>query len=497
MTRDIDALAQVEDGRPRNYVGGDWGRVDGNPGQDIVDPSTGETIASTPFATETEVDDAVRTAREAFEDWRSTPVEERIQPLFEFKALLEDHQDSLAETLVREHGKTKREAAGELRRGIENVERAIGIPSAMQAGHLQNAAPGIDETAVRKPLGVFAAVTPFNFPGMIPLWFLPYAVATGNTFVLKPSERTPLTAGRLFDLLDQSGFPDGVVNLINGGPDTVNAILAHDDVEGVSFVGSTPVAKHVYETAAKHGKRVQAQGGAKNHVVVADSADLEFAAEQTVGSAFANSGQRCLANPTAVVTDAVYDEFVELVLERTESLEVGPGLEEGTEMGPLITKEHQATVEGYIEAGVEEGAKLLLDGREWEFPDQPAEGHFLGPSVFADVTPEMTIAREEIFGPVLSLIRVDDLDSAYDVVNRSEFGNAASLFTDRGSDAKRFRTEVDAGNLGVNIGTAAPMAFFHFGGWKDSFFGDLHAQDEDVIRFYTDEAVYIERWPEA
>ncbi|MGM0398270.1 MAG: CoA-acylating methylmalonate-semialdehyde dehydrogenase [Halobacteriota archaeon] len=497
MTRDIDALAQVEDGRPRNYVNGDWSAIDGDPGQDVVDPATGETIARTPFATEAAVDEAVQTARAAFEDWRATPVEERIQPLFEFKALLEDHQESLAETLVREHGKTRKEAAGELRRGIENVERAIGIPSAMQAGHLQNAAPGIDETAVRKPLGVFAAVTPFNFPGMIPLWFLPYAVATGNTFVLKPSERTPLTAGRLFDLLDQSGFPDGVVNLVNGGPDTVNAVLANDDVEGVSFVGSTPVAKHVYETAAKHGKRVQAQGGAKNHVVVAESADLEFAAEQTVGSAFANSGQRCLANPTAVVTDAVYDEFVDLVLEETESIEVGPGLEEGTEMGPLITTEHQATVEDYIETGIDEGADLLLDGREWTFPDQPEGGHYLGPSVFADVTPEMTIAREEIFGPVLSLIRVDDLDEAYDVVNRSEFGNAASLFTDRGADAKRFRHEVEAGNLGVNIGTAAPMAFFHFGGWNDSFFGDLHAQDEDVIRFYTDEAVYIERWPDA
>jgi malonate-semialdehyde dehydrogenase (acetylating)/methylmalonate-semialdehyde dehydrogenase len=497
MTRDIKALAQVENGRPRNYVGGDWRAIDGAPGQDIVDPATGETIARTPFATESEVDEAITRAREAFPEWKATPVEERIQPLFEFKALLEEHQDSLTETLVREHGKTKAEAAGELRRGIENVERAIGIPSAMQAGHLQNAAPGIDETAVRKPLGVFAAVTPFNFPGMIPLWFLPYAVATGNTFVLKPSERTPLTAGRLFDLLDEAGFPDGVVNLVNGGPDTVNTILAHEGIEGVSFVGSTPVAKHVYETAAKHGKRVQAQGGAKNHVVVAASASLEFAAEQTVGSAFANSGQRCLANPTAVVADAVYDEFVDLVLERTETLAVGPGLDDETEMGPLITKEHQATVEEYIETGVEEGAELLLDGRERSFPEQPEGGHFLGPTVFADVTPEMTIAREEIFGPVLSLIRVDDVDEAFDVVNRSDFGNAASLFTDRGADAKRFRHEVDAGNLGVNIGTAAPMAFFHFGGWDDSFFGDLHAQDEDVIKFYTDEAVYIERWPDA
>ncbi|MFB6125542.1 MAG: aldehyde dehydrogenase family protein [Halanaeroarchaeum sp.] len=395
---------------------------------------------------------------------------------------------------MREHGKTRKEAAGELRRGIENVERAIGAPKTMQAGHLQNAAPGIDETAVRKPLGVFAAVTPFNFPGMIPLWFLPYAVATGNTFVLKPSERTPLTAGRLFDLLDRSGFPEGVVNLVNGGPDTVNAILSHEDVEGVSFVGSTPVADHVYETAAKHGKRVQAQGGAKNHVVVAESADLEFAAEQTVGSAFANSGQRCLANPNAVVVADVYEEFVERVVDVTERLAVGPGLDADTDVGPLITPEHRTRVAEYVETGVEEGATLLLDGRERDVPDSP---HYLGPTVFGDVTPEMTIAREEIFGPVLSLIEVADVDEAFDVVNRSDFGNAASLFTDRGSDAKRFRHEVEAGNLGVNIGTAAPMAFYHFGGWNDSFFGDLHAQDEDVVRFYTDEAVYSERWPDA
>ncbi|MFB6082285.1 MAG: CoA-acylating methylmalonate-semialdehyde dehydrogenase [Halanaeroarchaeum sp.] len=490
-------LVQVADGRVRNYVAGEWTASAGDPGQDVIDPSTGETVARTPFATSEEVDEAVATAREAFEEWRSTPVEERIQPLFRFKELLEEHQDDLAATLVTEHGKTHPEAAGELRRGIENVERAVGAPTFMQAGHLQNAAPDIDETAVRKPLGVFAAVTPFNFPGMIPLWFLPYAVATGNTFVLKPSERTPLTAGRLFDLLDRAGFPDGVVTLLNGGPDTVNDIIAHDAVEGVSFVGSTPVAKHVYETAAANGKRVQAQGGAKNHVVVAESADLAFAAEQTVGSAFANSGQRCLANPNAVVVEDVYDEFVEMVVERTEALAIGPGLEESTDMGPLITAEHRSRVESYVETGVEEGATLLLDGREREFPEYPDEGHYLGPTVFGDVTPEMTIAREEIFGPVLSLIRVDDLEAAFEVLNGSDFGNAASLFTDRGSDAKRFRHDVEAGNLGVNIGTAAPMAFFHFGGWNDSFFGDLHAQDEDVVRFYTDEAVYIERWPDA
>lgn len=480
----------------QNYIEGHWADIQGDPKQAIVDSATGETLAKTPFSTKDEVDKAIESAQKTFEGWRSTPIEQRIQPLFKFKSLLEENQEDLAETLVKEHGKTKAEAMGELRRGIQNVETAIGIPTEMQAGHLPNAAPSIDETAVRKPLGVFAAVTPFNFPGMIPLWFLPYAIATGNTFVLKPSERTPLTAIRLFELLDKSGFPDGVVNLVNGGPDTVNEILAHEDVEGISFVGSTPVAKHIYETAAKHGKRVQAQGGAKNHVIVAPTANLEFAAEQTVNSAFANSGQRCLANPTAVVTDNIYEEFVDLVVEETKNLKVGPGLDSDTDMGPLITKEHVNTVEDYIESGVEEGATLLLDGREQSFPDQPDEANFLGPSVFTDVTTNMTIAREEIFGPVLSLIRVEDVDEAIQVVNESDFGNAASMFTERGADARRFRHEVEAGNLGVNIGTAAPMAFFHFGGWKDSFFGDLHAQDEDVVRFYTDEAIYIERWPD-
>ncbi|UPV75400.1 CoA-acylating methylmalonate-semialdehyde dehydrogenase [Halorussus limi] len=479
----------------KNYVAGEWRDPAGEGEQDVVNSATGEPVGVTPFSDETGVNEAVAAADEAFEDWSALPVEERIQPLFELKNLLEANQDDLAETLAREHGKTLAEAKGELRRGIENVEVACGMPSMMQAGHLPNAAPDIDETAVRQPLGVFTAVTPFNFPGMIPLWFLPYAVATGNAFVLKPSERTPFTAMGILELVDAAGFPDGVVNLVHGGPDTVNALLAHDDVVGASFVGSTPVAEHVYETAAKHGKRVQAQGGAKNHIVVSDSANLEFAAEQTVSSAFANSGQRCLANPVAVVHDAVYDEFADRVVERAAALEVGDGLDEATEMGPLVTADHERTVREYVETGVEEGATLLLDGRERD-SDLPDEGFYLAPTVFGDTDPEMTVAREEIFGPVLALIRAEDFDDALSILNRSEYGNAASLFTERGREAKRFRHEAEAGNLGVNIGTAAPMAFFHFGGRKDSFFGDLHAQGEDMIRFYTDETVYIERWPE-
>jgi malonate-semialdehyde dehydrogenase (acetylating)/methylmalonate-semialdehyde dehydrogenase len=364
----------------------------------------------------------------------------------------------------------------------------------MQAGHLPNAAPEIDETAVRKPLGVFAAITPFNFPGMIPLWFLPYAVATGNAFILKPSEKTPVTAHRLLELVDRAGFPDGVVQLLNGGPDTVNGLLEHDGIEGVSFVGSTPVAKHVYETAAANGKRVQAQGGAKNHVVVAPSADLDFAAEQTVGSAFANTGQRCLANPVAVVADEIYDDFVDRLVDVASEMTVDEGLADDVDMGPLVSEPHCGNVVDYIETGIEEGAELLLDGRDHDLPEG---GSFLGPTIFGDVDPDATIARDEIFGPVLALLRADDVEDAIRLVNRSDFGNAASLFTDRGADARRFRHEVEAGNLAVNAGTAAPMAFFHFGGWKDSFFGDLHAQGEDMIHFYTDKAIYIERWPDA
>lgn len=482
-------------GDVRNYVDGDWREPDED-GRDVVNPATGETVASVGFSSDDEVDEAVEAGRTAFDEWRKTPVEERIQPMFALKELLEDHQDDLAEVLVQEHGKTMAEARGELRRGIENVEVACGIPSMMQAGHLPNAAPEIDETAVRKPLGVFAAVTPFNFPGMIPLWFLPYAVATGNSFILKPSEQDPVVAQRLFELVDEAGFPEGVVQLVNGGVDTVNALLDHGGIEGISFVGSTPVARTIYERAAKHGKRVQAQGGAKNHVIVAESADLDFAAEKTVSSACACAGERCLANDVVVVDESVYDEFTERVVDVANEQTVGYGLDDGVDIGALISPEHESNVRDMIETGVEEGADLLVDGRDVAVEDYP-DGNFLGPTVFGDLDPEMTLAREETFGPVLGLLSVADIDEAIDVLNRSDFGNAASLFTGSGSDARKVRHEAEVGNLGVNAGTAAPMAFFHFGGWKDSFFGDLHAQGDDMIRFYTDEMVYIERWPDA
>lgn len=492
-------MASVEtlsdDGHVQNYVDGAWRAPAGDDGAESVNPATGDALAYVPFSSEQDVVEAIACGRSAFESWRARPVEARIQPLFQFKMLLEDHQDELAELLVQDHGKTFAEAKGELRRGIENVEVACGIPSMMQSGSLLNAAPSIDESEVRQPLGVFVAVTPFNFPGMIPLWFLPYAVATGNSFILKPSEQDPLVPQRLMELLDQTDLPDGVVQLVNGGKDTVNALLNADDVAGVSFVGSTPVAQHVYETAAASGKRVQAQGGAKNYIIVTETADLAFAAEKTVSSSYACSGERCLANDIAVVEESVYDEFAAIVVEKAADQVVGYGLDDGTTIGPLITPEHEQRVRDDVETGIREGATLLYDGRDVEV-DGYDDGNFLGPTVFGDVTPEMALAQTEIFGPVLGLMSASDIEEAIAFANGTDFGNAASLFTGSGADARKCRHELDVGNLGVNVGTSAPMAFFHFGGRKASFFGDLHAQGEDMIHFYTDKKVYIERWPD-
>jgi len=489
----VDSI--VEEGRVQNYVDGEWLSPTGEDGQEIVNPATNETLAYVPFSSESDVETAIERGQAAFETWGSTPVEERIQPMFQFKALLEEHLDELTELLVKDHGKTYAEARGELRRGIENVEVACGIPSMMQSGSLLNAAPAIDESEVRHPLGVFVAITPFNFPGMIPLWFLPYAVATGNSFILKPSEQDPLVAQRLMELLDRTDFPDGVVQMVNGGPDTVNTLLEADGIAGVSFVGSTPIAKHVYETAAANGKRVQAQGGAKNYVLVTETADLEFAAEKTVSSSYACSGERCLANDVAVVEESVYDEFADLVVEEASEQVVGYGLDD-VDIGPLITPEHEQNVRNLIETGINEGATLLHDGRDVSVEGYE-DGNFLGPTVFGDVTEDMVIAQEEIFGPVLGLMSAADIDEAIELANGTRFGNAASVFTGAGADARKCRHELDVGNLGVNAGTAAPMAFFHFGGQNDSFFGDLHAQGEDMIHFYTDKKVYIERWPDA
>ncbi len=479
-----------------NYVDGGWTTPTGADHLQTRNPATTEPLAEVPFSSKADIDTAVEAANQGFESWHTRPVEQRIQPLFELKSLLETHQEELAELLVTDHGKTYAEAMGELRRGIENVEVACGIPSLMQGGNLLNAAPGIDESAVRKPLGPFVAITPFNFPGMIPLWFLPYAVATGNSFILKPSEQAPLVPQRLFELIDEAGFPDGVVQLLNGGPETVDTLLQHDGIAGVSFVGSTPVARHIYEEAATAGKRVQAQGGAKNHVIVTETADLEFAADKTLSSACACAGERCLANDIVLVEETVADEFTEHLLAKAEQLTVGYGRDAETDIGALISADHEATVRDHIQTAIDEGATLLRDGRDVTVPEYE-EGAFLGPTVFSDVTAEMTLATEEIFGPVVGIDTYTTFTAAINRINNSQYGNAASLFTARGADAKQFREQAAIGNIAVNAGTAAPMAFFHFGGRKDSFFGDLHAQGEDMIQFYTDKSIYIERWPNA
>jgi malonate-semialdehyde dehydrogenase (acetylating)/methylmalonate-semialdehyde dehydrogenase len=478
----------------QNYVGGEWVTVDGDE-RAVVDPATGETLCDVPFSTRETVDAAVRTAADAFDEWRATSPVERVQYLFDLKHELEERQEDIARALTREHGKTLDEARGEIRRGIENVEVAAGIPNMLRegSGTVEGVASGMDETAVRQPLGVFAAITPFNFPAMIPLWFLPYAVATGNTFVLKPSEKVPLSARLIFEAVDAVGFPDGVVNLVNGGAETVDALLEHDDVAGVSFVGSTPVAQYIYETAAEHGKRVQAQGGAKNYAVVTDSAELDEAVPNIIGSVYANAGQRCLANDVVVGVGDVYDDLREDLLAAVDDLVVGNGLDEETDIGPVITADSADRIREMVEDAVSEGAELVVDGRAFEHPDYPG-GTFLGPTLLEGVTTDMDIAQTEVFGPVLCLAEADDLDEAIEMVNSTEYGNASSLYTERGGEARQYRYEVDAGNIGINVGVCAPMGFFHFGGRKGSFFGDLHAQGEDAVNFYTDKTIEIERW---
>jgi len=479
----------------QNYVGGEWVDPAGTETRSLVDPATGTERAVLALSTDADVDAAVSAARDAYPDWRQTSPVERVQPLFELKRRLEARQEEFAHTIVGEHGKTLDEARGELRRGIENVEVATGVPSLLKSGSgtVENVAADIDETAVRQPLGTFTVVTPFNFPVMIPLWFLPYAIATGNTVVLKPSEQVPETAQLLFEVFDSLDLPDGVVNLVHGEAPTVDALLTHENVTGVSFVGSTPVAKHVYETAAATGKRVQAQGGAKNHIVVTDSAEIDAAVPNIVGSAYGNAGQRCLANDLVVAVGNVVEPLQNRLRTAVEDLTLGRGDDEGVDVGPLVEPAAVESVREKITSAIDEGASPVVDRREFTHPDYP-DGNFLGPMLLSDVTRDMAIAEEEIFGPVLGIMSVDDLDAAIEVVNNSSYGNAASIFTERGGEAKQFRHRAEAGNIGVNVGVCGPMAFFHFGGRGDSFFGDLHAQGEDAIRFYTDETVVIERW---
>src|ERR1700761_1462076 len=475
----------------RNFVGGSWQSSASESGIDLINPATGESLGKSPAGSAAEVDAAVAAAQAAFPAWRATPPGDRIQFLFKLKALLEKHFDELAAIITTENGKTLVEAKAELRRGIENVEVACGIPVLMQGYSLEDIAPGIDEIMVRQPLGVAAVITPFNFPLMIPLWFLPYAIATGNTVVLKPSDRVPFSAARLVELIHQTGLPSGVVNLVHGGKDAVDALLDHPLVRAVSFVGSTPVAKHVYARGSASGKRVQCQGGAKNHVVVLPDADPETTTKIIADSAFGCAGQRCLAVSVTVAVGEAQNWFRESISAAAASLKVGNGLDPAVQMGPVITKASRERVVSLIGQGATEGAKPIVDGRG----ASKSDGSFVGPTVLDGLPATSSLMETEIFGPVLSVVHAKSIDEAVDMIERSPYGNASSIFTSSGASARKFRNIVSTGNVGVNIGVPAPMAYFPFSGWKGSFFGVMHAQGRDAIEFYTDKKVIVERWP--
>ncbi|MBI4910844.1 MAG: CoA-acylating methylmalonate-semialdehyde dehydrogenase [Acidobacteria bacterium] len=468
------------------------GKVDARSGaaQPVTNPSTGDVIAHVSYATAAEVDRAVRAAHEAFLTWRDVPVVDRVQPLYRFKDLLDKHHAELSHTLSTENGKTLDDAKAEVRRAIQMVEVACGMPSLMMGESLENVARGIDCHTIRQPLGVVAGITPFNFPSMVPMWMYPFAIACGNTFVLKPSEKVPLSPARAAELFHDAGLPPGVLNVVHGDKAAVDALLLHPLVKAVSFVGSTPVAKYIYSTAAAQGKRVQALGGAKNHLVVMPDANIEKSVEAIMSSAFGAAGERCLAGSVLVPVGAVAEPLLTALMARCRGMKVGPATEPGVDMGPLVTAAHRDRVAGYIEKGVAEGAKPLCDGREGAGGD----GFYLGPTVFDHVDPSMTIAREEIFGPVLSVMRVKTLDEAIALVNTSPFGNTTTIYTSDGKSAREFCSRIEVGMVGVNMAVAAPMAFFPFTGWKASFFGDLHAHGKDAVWFYTEQKTIMTRW---
>ena len=480
----------------RNYINGKWVVSHESTTLDVVNPANQELLAKVPFGMHTvaDVKDAVAAASEALKEWRRNPVMRRVQPLYKLKQLLEEHQDEIARLITLECGKSFAESHAEMQRGIENVETACATPTLMQSEFSENVASGIDEFMIRQPVGVCACISPFNFPGMIPFWFLPYAIACGNSFILKPSEKVPLTMMRVFELIDQLDLQKGLVNLVHGGKESVDQLLEHPDVRAISFVGSTPVARYIYERGAANGKRVQAQGGAKNPVIVMPDADIEMTSKIIADSVYGCAGQRCLAASNIVAVGdkngLIRDALVEAARNRT----TGFGLDEGMEMGPVITPESKVRVEGLIEKGMAEGARLLLDGRNASIPGYE-NGNFIKPTILENVPIDGELIAMEIFGPVMSLVHLENIDQAIDFVNRNKFGNMSCLFTTSGLNARTFRNRADAGNIGINIGVAAPMAQFPFSGWNDSFFGDLHGQGRHAIEFFTQTKVVIERWP--
>lgn len=478
----------------KNFINGKYEEPAGEPKYPVYNPAFGEQIAIVSGARREDVERAVDIALEAQKKWSNIPVPDRIKILFRLENLMWDHIDELAEITTTEHGKTFYESKGDTVRAIQNVESAAAATYHIMGESNRDIAQGVDEELIREPIGVFAIISPFNFPLMIPFWFLPYAIALGNTVIIKPSEKTPLSIEKSMELLKKAGIPDGVVQVVNGGKEAVDYIIENKKIAGISFVGSTPVAEYVYKKGTSMKKRVQAGASAKNFILVMPDADLEKHMKNIIGSFFGNAGERCLAGAVLVTFDKNHDRVLELFVESASKLEIGYGMENGVEMGPLIRREHRERVIEYIESGIGEGARIVLDGRKYRNEKYP-NGFFLGPTVFDGVTEDMKIAREEIFGPVASVMKVEDFDSAIDMINRSRYGNASSIYTDSMYFAKEYVKRVKAGNVGVNIGVAAPIAFYPFAGMKDSFFGDLHPQGGlDHILFFTDSKVVISRY---
>jgi malonate-semialdehyde dehydrogenase (acetylating) / methylmalonate-semialdehyde dehydrogenase len=461
---------------------------------EITNPSTGKVIRTVPFADEADINDAVRAAVNAFPEWRSTTPLRRSRILARFRELLEEHQKPIAEIISEEHGKTFLDAMGSVQRGTEVVEFAVGAPHLLKGEYSESVGRGVDAHSRLQPLGVCAGITPFNFPAMVPMWMFPMALACGNTFILKPSEKVPSASMIMAQLLQEAGLPDGVFNVVHGDKVAVDAILMHPDIKAVSFVGSTPIAKYVYSTAAAQGKRVQALGGAKNHAVVMPDADLEYTADSLIGAAYGSAGERCMAISAVVAVGNTADALVAKLADKAKVLKIGPSTAEGVEMGPLISAAHRNKVVGYVNAGIEEGATIAVDGRNVHVPGH-GDGFFLGATLFDHVTPEMKIYREEIFGPVLVVLRVKSLDDAIQLVNRNPYGNGTAIFSSSGGAARRFEDEIEVGMVGINVPIPVPMAFYSFGGWKQSLFGDLHMHGSAGIRFYTRTKAITSRWP--
>jgi malonate-semialdehyde dehydrogenase (acetylating)/methylmalonate-semialdehyde dehydrogenase len=474
-----------------NYVGGAWVPASSSDALDVTNPATGETLARVPLSARADLDAAVQAAREALPAWRAVSVIARAQKLFALREGLIERREDLARSVTTEMGKTLVDARAEVGRMIEMVEAATAVPTTMQGRILEDVSRNVDAETVRQPVGVCAAIVPFNFPAMVPFWFLPFAIACGNTFILKPSEQVPLTQQIAFEVLDSLELPPGVVNLVNGSREIVEGILEHPGIDAVSFVGSAPVARIVYEGAAKAGKRVQALGGAKNHMVVMPDAVIDKTVDGIIGSAFGAAGQRCMAGSVVVTVGDAHDTLMPALREATEGLRVGDGIDESTEVGPLVSCAARDRVRGWIDRGESGGANVVVDGRDVE---AAPEGAFVGPTILDGVSPEMEIAQEEVFGPVLTVIPAATLDEAIEIINRSRFGNGTSIFTESGAAVRRFRHEVEAGMIGVNIGVAAPVAFFPFSGWKDSFLGDVHAHGTDAVDFYTRKKTVTSRW---